>query len=570
MRRSHTITTLRAPEDPGGTWNPLTASAYGVACALLVCLFNGPYLFSQGVGILDWPKELFYFHVLQGSLVEYGQLPVSFFTVPQSLTHFSTLQNASFWSNPEVVTLSPFLPLLFLFSSVTFLKIYFAGHFLIGIAGTGLLARRLGFTPFQGVALFILLMLNPWLSQHLAIGYTPYINSLLFPGLAALLLCPPRSPWQLALAALMNAMIFYQGALHLFVLFNLAALVVALAACAQSRSAWPVLRVLWVQVNTFVLILPKYVATATEYHDFVRTPGTGYSSITALWGLLTDCASPLFDFPATYSRYGVAFYDASLCVGEWFVCLFGLTVLSRMCRPFRTAPAPGFPLWIAAMGTLLFLVLGWGGNWTFITRYIPTLASEIYPFRWLYPAYMFAAVFTLGELSRITAGMYGRRFGPVLLTLALLPVVMDFHSRNAVFATLNASEPDTFEGFSLREYLTHRAMGYTGETLLPAEVTPAALRLIPPGETGNRIHLPWLEPRRLREFSFDYARPDVHESQTSTVLIVTEPSRPVTVTANVYHREVLGMVGSSAFVLLTLCAVQWGKMKNRRPLRDGG
>ncbi len=588
-----------APADAasGQSWTPATVAAFALACALLVCLFNGDYLFSLNVGILDWPKELFYFHVLRGSLVEYGQLPVSFMTIPESISNFSTLQNGSFWANPEVVSLSPFMPLLFWFSTLEFIKLYFAGHFLLGIAGTGLLAKRLGFTPLQGVALFTLLALNPWLSQHLSIGYSPYINSLLFPALAALLLCPPRSPWQLALAALVNAMIFYQGALHLFVWFNLAALAVSLGACVHTRSVWPLGRVLWVQACTFALILPKFVATKAEYSDFTRYPGSGYASLEALWGLLTDSTSMLFDLPAAYTRYGVAFYDASLCVGRWFVALTGLAVLAALAlratqatcdsqaaqagqsvqaireRPLQRCPkaqGQAFPLWIAAMASAFFLALGWGDNWTAVTRLVPTLASEIYPFRWLYPAYMFAAVFTLGALSRVADGLWGRRLGAMVLVLALLPTALDLYERNAHFATLNATEQDAFGGFELREYLTHRVVGITGVTLLAGEPSPAGLTVIPPGAVGDPILLPWLEPQRLREFSFDFARPDVFQPESSTVLIVTEPSRPVTITANAHRRGILGMVGGGAFALLTLGAAVWCAKKNRRSLRNGG
>lgn len=555
---------------PSESWSIRATAAYGLACMLLVCLFDGPYLFSGGVGILDWPKELFYFHVLQSSLAEYGALPVSFFSVPPSLAHFSTLQSASFWGNPEVVSLSPFLTLLSLvptLSTVAFIKLYFAGHFLLGIAGTGLLARRLGFTPFQGVALFLLAALNPWLSQHLAIGYTPYINFLLIPGLAALLMSPPGSPLRLALAALGNAMIFYQGGLHLFVWFNLAGLAVALPACLPARSPGPLLRVAWVQLCTFALILPKYVATAATYQDFLRVPGTGYPNMVALWGLLTDSASPLFDFPATYSRYGVAFYDASLCVGQWFVGLVGLAALCRVLGLWSRAPKAKFPSWIAVGCALVFLALGYGGNWAWLTRLAPILTSEIYPFRWLFPAYLFTAVFTLAELGRITAGLGGRRLGTALLALAILPTGLAFYQRNASFAQLASSEPDTFEGFSLREYLTHRAVGYAGETLLPAAVTPAGLTLIPPGEAGDAIWLPWLEPRWLREYSFECARPDVFQPENSTVLIVTQPFRPVVITARAYQRQWLGIAGLSVFVVLTLAALGRRDGRPRRARR---
>lgn len=526
-------------------WTPAAWAGFGLACAVLTLVFNGSWLFSDRVGILDWPKELYYFHYLRASLLEYWQLPVSFFTIPESLRHFSTLQDLSYWSNPEVVSLSPFLPLLWLMPLVWFIKTYFILHYVIGIAGTGLLAKRLGLPPAEGVALFALIVLNPWLAQHLAIGYSPYINYLLFPAVAALLLAPPRSPLQTALAALGCAMAFYQGALHLFVWFNLGALAVAALACVHRRSPWPLARVMWMQVLTFVLVFPKYRAVTWAYADFIRSPGTGYSSRTDLWGLITDTQSPLFDFPATYTRYGVAFYDASLGVGAWFTALLGLAVL---CWPLlgREKEKDSFPCWIPAACCALFLALGWGGNWLSVTRLVPALASEIYPFRWLYPAYLFAAVFTLAVLVRAASGIRARAAVFVLL----LPCLWVFHQRNAVFSEVMNREEDIFEGFSMREHLTHKVTALSGNTLLPRTANPDGLIIIPPGSEGDPVHLPWLSPWRLREYEFTNMRPDVFQPGTTSVMVVTAGTRPVAVKGRTHARGVLGAACAAVFIVM--------------------
>jgi hypothetical protein len=546
-------------------WTPGKSLLYLLACAGLVCAFNGRYLFSPRVGILDWPKELFYFHYLGASLREYGELPVSFFTVPESLRHFSTLQDLSYWSNPEVVTLSPFLPLLFFFSTAVFLKLYMAGHFLLGIAGTGLLARRLGFGPLEGVLLFALAMLNPWITQHLAIGYSPAVNALLLPGFAALLLAPPRSPLQQAAAAAVNALIFYQGALHLFIWINLAALLAAALGCGRTGSIRPLARVLWVQALTFTLIFPKYLAVTKAYHDFVRIPGGGYASMAALWGLLTDSTSPLFDFPATYTRYGVAFYDASLCVGGWFVAL-------ALAAPAALAavPPPGsrrgpFPAFILAACALIFLTLGWGDVWERFTRLVPVLRSEIYPFRWLYVAYLFAVPLALAGAVRASSLLLRPWMRSVALLALLLPVLAGYHQRNALFAEVMVQEEDIFAGFTLQEYLKHRVTGLTGDTLLPGKASPSALELIPPGEAGDPVHLPWLQPWRLREYEFVNARPDIFQPGNSTTLLTTMPERPVRIEAKTYSRGVLGGLCLGLFALLTLVS---RAVNGQRPRRE--
>jgi hypothetical protein len=544
------------------SWNWTNTALSAICCIALVVLFNGEYLFSDKVGILDWPKELFYFHVLRTSITEYGQLPLSLFTIPDSLAHFSTLQNLSYWANPEVVSMSPFLPLALVLDTVPFIKAYFMGHFLIGIAGTLLLAKRLGFDPFLAIILFALLFLNPWLTQHLAIGYSPAINCLLLPLLAVLLMARNNIPAQLGLAALVNATVFLQGALHMFVWFNLAAVACALLCGLHERSPKPFFRALWVQVLTFPLIFAKYHAVSDAYADFVRYPGHGYASLEALLGLLTDATSPLFDFPATYSRYGVAFYDGSLLVGWWFLFLTGLAFIGWL-RPRQSDSSPGFPGWVPFVCAAFFLFLGWGAVWNKIAQLVPVLSSEIYPFRFLWVAFLFTAVFTLEGLRRLSCFVPKGILRTVALAALFLPTMFLFYERNDLLASLNSSEEDIFGGFSFKEYLTHRVVGYSGNTLLPCVAIPAGLTLIPPGTAGDPVQLPWLEPWRIREFTYQNLQPDMFQPETSTVFLTEQPVRPAVILAKDYSRANLSFIGVCSYGLFVTASLIFAARRRR-------
>jgi len=556
--------------EPTTGWSRSGVRFFSLACLALVCLFDGPWLFSSRVGVMDWPKELFYFHYLLASLTQFGELPATFFTIPDHLTHFSTLQDLSYWSNPEVISFSPFLPLAWLLPPMGFIKAYFGLHFVLGIAGTGLLARRLGLSPHQGALLFALLAMNPWLTQHLAIGYSPAINTLLLPGVAALLLGGPGRPLELALAALGNAMAFYQGALHLFVWFNAAALLTAALAGTHHRSLAPLARVAWFQALTFALIFPKYWAVRQVYDDFVRYPGTGYASWADLWGLLTDAESPLFDFPATLSRHGVAFYDASLCVGAWFMGLAGLAALTALAGRGRGLPGT-FPLWVPAAACAVCVWAGWGDHWFRLTNLITPLRSEIYPFRWLYPAYLLAAVFVLCSLARLSARLRPPWEG-VLLWALFLPTLFWFHERNDYFNGVNTYEEDTLRGFSLREYLFHRVTAFAGETRLKAAASPASgLVIIPPGSVGDVLDLAWLAPRRLGEYRLEGLAPGDGQGQEGTRLTVTVEGRPVALHARTHSRGLLWPLGVGVFALMawaSLAVARRGRRPGRAPLPD--
>lgn len=544
-------------------WSFRAGAAYFAACAALTAVWNGAYLFSDKVGILDWAKDLYYYYVFRGAVTEWGQLPVSLYLTPPSLDWFCTVQQTlSVWASPETLSFTPFFFLAFAPTTGAFIQSFVGAHFLLGIAGVGLLAKRLGFGPLEAACLYLLAALNPWLTQHLAIGYAPYVNALLFPGVAALLLARPGAWVQAALAAAGIALTFYQGALHLFVWFNLACLVTAVLACLARRSPGPLLRVLWVQAMTFVLIFPKYSATAEVYAAFVRQPNRGYASLADLWGLLTDSTSPLFDFPATYTRYGVAFYDGSLCVGEWFVVLSGLMFLAWATGFGPARDSRRFPAWLPLTVSAVFLVLGWNGNWGRITDLIPTLASEIYPFRWLYVAYLFMAVFTLGQLARLAESLRSPEARVLALVLALIPTAVAFYGRNADLAALNASQPDVYTGYPLKRYWTERLTAVSGETVLPVEVTPSRVTITPPGQAGDTIVLPWLKPERLVEFDLENARSDVFQPENATVLVVTQEARQVRLTPRTYHRA--GLVWASLTAFAAMNAAAWRTMRLRR------
>jgi hypothetical protein len=358
----------------------------------------------------------------------------------------------------------------------------------------------------------------------------------------------------LALAALVNTTIFLQGAPHMFVWFNLAALACGFLYSLHVRAPQPIARVLWMQILTFPLILAKFHAVSDAFADFVSSPSQGYATLGVLLGLLTDGTSPLFDLPAVSSRYGVPFYDASLLVGWWFLLLTGLAFIGWL-RPWRSDSSPGFPGWVPLLCAMIFLFLGWGGVWDTFTQMVPALSSAVYPSRFLWVAYLFATVFMLGGLQRLSLLVPNGVLRNLALAALFLPTLFLFYERNAPLASLNASEEDTFEGFSYKEHLTHRVVGYSGDTLLPGVAIPAGLTIIPPGTAGDPIHLPWLQPWRMREFTYQNLQPDMFQPESSTVFLTEQPVRPIVILAKDYSRANLCTAGASSYGLLVMASL---------------
>jgi hypothetical protein len=541
-------------------------AAYWAVAATLLALFYGEFLFSDRVGILDWSKDLFYFAFLYDSLVSFGQLPVSFLVLPGQLDWFSTLQDLSYWSNPEVISLSPLLPLVFVLPFMAFVKTYFGLHLLAAAWGVRLLGRRLGWDVGQTALLLVLFLGNPWLVQHLAIGYSPQISLCLAPALAACLAGPTWSWRDLAGASLLGAAIFYQGALHLFVWVCLAAGCFAVLLACLTRHPAPLARVGAFFTATVVLVFPKVHAVSAVYSGWQRIPGGGYASLADLWGLLTDADFPLFQFPETYSHCNVAFYDGSILMGPAFAVLTvwaaGSTAWAAFRRGGPGGRRPG-PELAALLSAAVFLVLGWNTVWRTICESIPPLASEIYPFRFLFVALNFLFFCIVSRLGPFPATRPGRWRALGLYALAGL-TCLPFYARNRQLMPVLTEQPNFIGRFSLADYYADRITALCGDTRLPVTATPATVVVTPSGAVGDRIALPWLPATALGGYLLENARPvpDPAGEQTMAVVEVTAPSRQVTLRARAYHRAVLLPAAGLAYAGLLLALA---RLARRRP-----
>ncbi len=540
---------------PPGRGRPFRrgAAAYWAVALGVIALFYGEFLFSNRVGILDWCKDLYYFAFLYDSLRSFGQMPLSFLAIPETTTWFSTLQNLSYWSNPEVLSFSPLLPLAFALPLVAFMKAFFGLHLLAAAWGVRLLALRRGFDAWQSVLLLLLFLCNPWLVQHLAIGYSPQISLCLVPGIVALLAARDFRPLEWAGASLLAALIFYQGALHLFVWLFLAAGVYVLVDAAIRRRAAFLWRMPYFFLATAVLVAPKAYATTKVYGGWERVPGGGYASLADLWGLLTDDVFPMFQFPETYSHHSVAFYDGSLLVGPAFVALAALLAggyLLALLRRRRPRPGDAVADGACLVAALVFLVLGWGTVWRELSVWLRLASSEIYPFRFLFVAFHFVAFFVADRVGPWPADRTGRLRLAACVAL-LVPTLLTFHARNRELMPHLTANPNFYGDFSIAEYMSNRIVALTGQTRLPIKVSPNLIVITPAGVTGQRIALPWMAREEAAHYRFEAARVADDAPGEATVIEVTVPSRQVRITPDDSRRGPLCAAALLAFVLLT-------------------
>lgn len=541
-----------------GTWTG-TAVYWAVALAGTY-FFYGAFLFSDRVGILDWGKDLFYFHFLYDSLRSFGRLPLSFLAIPTDITWFSTLQDLSYWSNPEVISLSPFLPLAWVLPFMAFMKAYFGLHILLAIAGVRLLATRTGLATGQAVVLLVLFLFNPWLVQHLAIGYSPQISLCLVPLLVALLVGRRFRPLAWAGASLLAAWIFYQGALHLFVWLCMAVGLYLALDALLSRRADVLWRAAFFFTGTVLLVSPKAYAVSKVYGGWTRIPAGGYGSLVDIWGLLTDAVFPMFRFPETYSKYNVAFYDGSLLVGAAFVLLVAWLAAEYLMRLRK-----GDPRRLRDAACLLcagiFLVLGWGTVWRTVSHWLHLSSAEIYPFRFLFIAYNFLIFFVADRLGRFPANAAAR-----LRTLALYALLastcLTFYGRNRELMPYLTENPNFYGAFSIADFYKDRIIALAGDTRLPVTATPTGVTIIPTGIPGQRLRLPWLPWKAHDHYRFAGAQPVAEAPDGGTVIEVTASVRPVIVIPDDSHRFALLGFAALAFAALGVGTVS---LNRRRP-----
>ncbi len=356
------------------------------------------YLIVPQTGIYDWEKEIIYLRYIRESLFTFQSMPYYLWNT-DGLEYYPLLaQTGLFISNPETLLFSPFIFLVAWLKPVAFIKVFYLIHLILGMAGILLLSRRLAWDNRQLRIFAGLFLLSPIILQHLAIGYTPWINLLLFPLLMFFLLSPRRM-FAILGGAMVLALIILQGGLHVAVwLAAFSALIKLWQACLSKRLA-PLLDLLGIGLLTGLLAFARLYTAFLVLHDFSQHTFPGYST-----GAFFKMALklPLFfsgnvDDIESFIEFqldGIPYWDAGVYWGPFLVlvmavaALFAVKVLKREQRQVQSEiPA----LLIAALGVG---VMSFGGIYSALAGLLARLSSipafegvEKYPFRFAMMAY---------------------------------------------------------------------------------------------------------------------------------------------------------------------------------------
>lgn len=492
----------------------------------LACIAWYHQVWSDGIiGLFDWRKDEFYLAYLIGSLREQGMVPTAFFAVPANFEYPTLAVTRLYFANPEVLYYSPFLGLARLLSSESFFLALLGIHLALAALGIYGIGRHFRLALVFRVFAFVLIVLNPWLMQHLAIGYGPWFNALLVPLVVWLLLSGREHPLALGAAALVSALMVYQGGFHIWLWMNMAiaAIATSLALMAGSRGIVP--QTALYGSLTVLAATPRLLAIGRAFAGFRRDVIASYASLSDLFGLLLDTTTNPYQLPDAYDVYGTHFYDGSLVMGPaWLVALATacLLVVQRVLR----CPSAGRLSAALLVSATIFVAFGWDGVWRSMVSGLPLLSAEIYPWRFLIVAVTLLTFLTLYEFAQFysTHGRAGKAFA----LLACLAMVPSNYARNEAFVDLAAAGESSYERFNLLQFLRDRLPAEERETHRPVPPRMVSDHLIYPPSARGYL-LPWLTRPQLGSFVFSGASVEVDavSGQTRT----TASERPFVVSA---------------------------------------
>ena len=472
----------------------------------LVLIWYKDFLFNNKIGIFDWSQLVYWHTFLKQSIVQFKEYPFSFLSLPPSVGKEPMEITLSFLANPQMPLFSPFMILVPMLETISYLKVYFALHFLVGIIGIFLLARHFNFNVLSKAYFFLLTILNPWIMQHLAIGYVMYISVCYVPLAVWFLLRSDRRPVYIVCAALMSGLIHYQGAVQVFNRLNLGIFIFIILYALISRKAEVLARAFLYYIGVFLLVFPKIFIVLQCFKGY-NVPLVGsYSSWHDIFGLLTDLQAPLYNLPEAYNTYGTCIYDASVALGYWFIALLIIAAIFFIVRLFRERlninPIPCALIF----SSLFFIFLGWNGVWAKVASIVPFLSCERYPFRFLIISVIFLVFFVCYELNKIPRKVKKKII--VILLLILLGLGKDVYNRVQYFNKVGSVNDDRFRNFSLTEYFDRTLNTSTRSNVQIAfnKITPNNIIFQAAGEgnafkRGDMIYLGWLKPRNVKDFN---------------------------------------------------------------------
>jgi hypothetical protein len=385
--------------------------------SLVVAIYSLSYLLNGGTGIYDTHKDLAYItHTkdlgLMHSLGAYWWAPSS------SISWYPAIaQSHDFVAIPETTLFSPLTPLVAVVSAQTYFKVFVVAHAIAGLAGCRLLTQAvrrrwsIGNPAVPMLVLGSVVILGPFVPQHIAIGYLPWATFWLLPillyGLAA------RDRWHgTAVAALTLGVVILEGGSHVAFLMLPVLVGWVVADALLTRNGDGAFRAGLMLVLGAGVSAVRLLPTAARFADF-------HQAIQPAFGV-GQLVSSLFHFPVTwgvgsYSTIAevraVPAWDATVFMapivtvaGVW--CTRSLVMMGHWSRRTLTIVA------LLACSAITFALALNGvyesvvDSLRHVSRSLPPrlAAAEKYPFRLAVPACVLLAVAAMLALDSIGGG----------------------------------------------------------------------------------------------------------------------------------------------------------------------
>ena len=266
---------------------------------LYLCIAAVLYLaygLSESVGIYDWQKEIAYFQYIHKSLLSFHTIPYFWWNKLDNIAWYPAVSHTSnFISNPETLLFSPFTPMLLLLNEIGYIKFIVVVHFMVGVIGLLVLRKQLQWNDLQFRTYAILFLFSPVIIQHLAIGYTPWLNLFFFPWIIYFVAHKDKFLGTLGLSLIL-AWVLLQGGTHPFVWFA-SFILLYFISCAFLRHRWSYLfRLPFIFGLVIPLSLIRLYATVQTYGDFHQAFQAGYNPLNfLLWSIIPPLLIPKFD-----------------------------------------------------------------------------------------------------------------------------------------------------------------------------------------------------------------------------------------------------------------------------------
>jgi hypothetical protein len=414
---------------------------------LAVFVLYGLFFISSDVGIYDWKKELAYFEYIRLSFVRHGTLPLLWWSKEAS-PYPAMNHTGIFIANPETFLFSPFIFLSYLVSASRCIKILVCLHVAIGVVGSYALALRCSMSAWQRQVFLTSVLLSPFVMQHIAIGYTPWVNIFWFPWLLFFWLGGGVGGFvgQGAVYAIM----LLQGGTHVFAWCFTLFLLIALFRSTWNQRVAPLFSHVALLLPIGALAAARILPTAAVFKTFQQGLEPGYGARSFLnWALtplpLTDVFSQLDKVIEGVPVWDGAFFWG-LVLPLFFVCC---------CKYFLGESSQDGPRSVRertkemlqgrageeaearldtsgvyfAVTTVVLLVFSLNGVYAGFANAIASVwdsgllrSVEKYPYRWAAPAYLSAIVAIVFSRISLFERDVPRRLLVVALALPLLLV----------------------------------------------------------------------------------------------------------------------------------------------------